>query len=411
MTSEKIPTWWKETTLGKVGKVITWKTPSKHNPEDWWDSIDFITPSDIFGETKYIKKTSRKLSDIWWVRFKKMIIPSNSVIVTCIGSDMGKVVINKQDCLTNQQINSLIVKQEFCVDFIYYKLKNSYSILRSRAWGGSTMPILNKTDFESLQFYLPPLPEQQAIADMLSAFDAKIELLREQNETLEKIAQTLFQEWFGRYSIDRPEELPEGWRVGRLGEIDFISFGDGNYSAKYPKQSDFVDKWIPFISNRDLSKGTILSNDLRYISHEQHSILKKWHLKQWDILISTRANIWDIALVSPEFEDANINAQLVFIRSNNCEIYSNFLYIIFSSNKYRSIFESYSSWSAQAQLPMHALRQIEIIIPDKELLISFSKTVNPIFQKIQTNLLQIQSLSKTRDTLLPKLMSGEVRVV
>ncbi len=81
------------------------------------------------------------------------------------------------------------------------------------------MPILNKSNFENLSFLLPPLREQRAIADMLSSFDAKIELLREQNETLEKTAQTTFHEWFGRYSVESPEELPEGWRMGKLGEI------------------------------------------------------------------------------------------------------------------------------------------------------------------------------------------------
>jgi type I restriction enzyme S subunit len=77
-----------------------------------------------------------------------MIIPNKSVIITCIGSDMGKVMINKNDCLANQQINSLIVGNDFDTDFVYYKLKDSYQILRSRADGGSTMPILNKTQFE-----------------------------------------------------------------------------------------------------------------------------------------------------------------------------------------------------------------------------------------------------------------------
>jgi type I restriction enzyme S subunit len=70
---------------------------------------------------------------------------------------------------------------------------------------------------------LPPLPEQRAIANILSSLDAKIELLREQNETLEKTAQTIFQEWFGRYSVESPEKLPEGWRVGKLSEITEIT--------------------------------------------------------------------------------------------------------------------------------------------------------------------------------------------
>lgn len=215
---------WKETTLGEIGKVVTGKTPSKDNPNDWGIIMDFITPSDIKNDFKYFENSIRKLSNEGINRFKKMIIPNNSVIVTCIGSDMGKVIINKNDCLTNQQINSIILTDKNDTNFIFYKLKDSYQLLKSRADGGSTMPILNKSNFESLKFLLPPLEEQKAIAAVLSAFDDKIELLREQNKTLEEMGQTIFQEWFGKYSPDRPEELPEGWRVGKLGEvIEFIN--------------------------------------------------------------------------------------------------------------------------------------------------------------------------------------------
>ena len=81
------------------------------------------------------------------------------------------------------------------------------------------MPAITFSQVSKLKILLPSLPEQRAIADMLSSLDAKIELLREQNETLEKTAQTIFQEWFGRYSVESPEELPEGWRVGKLGDV------------------------------------------------------------------------------------------------------------------------------------------------------------------------------------------------
>jgi type I restriction enzyme S subunit len=76
------------------------------------------------------------------------------------------------------------------------------------------MPILNKSTFESISLSIPPLPEQQAIASILSSFDDKTELLKEQNKTLETMAQTIFKEWFGKYSVG--DELPEGWRVGKL---------------------------------------------------------------------------------------------------------------------------------------------------------------------------------------------------
>jgi type I restriction enzyme S subunit len=79
-----------ETTLGEVGRVVTGKTPSKNNPDDWGDKYDFITPSEIGGNNKYIYNTPRKLSDIGFERFSRMILPENSIIVTCIGSIKSK---------------------------------------------------------------------------------------------------------------------------------------------------------------------------------------------------------------------------------------------------------------------------------------------------------------------------------
>lgn len=84
---------------------------------------------------------------------------------------------------------------------------------------GAVFDTITRDTFDSIKILLPPLPEQRAIADILSSLDAKIELLREQNETLEKTAQTIFHEWIGRYSVESLEELPEGWRVGKIIEI------------------------------------------------------------------------------------------------------------------------------------------------------------------------------------------------
>ena len=213
-----IPDSWVKACIGEFGKTITGKTPSKNNPDDWGEKIDFITPSDIPNNLKVISNCARKLSEKGENRFKKMIIPKRSVIVTCIGSDMGKVVMNENKSLTNQQINSIKINDDYSNEYVYYLLKKSYKVLRRAAEGsGSTMPLLNKTYFESLSFVVPPLPEQKAIAKVLTAFDDKIELLQVQNKTLETMAQTIFKEWFGKYQVG--DELPEGWKEDSLDNI------------------------------------------------------------------------------------------------------------------------------------------------------------------------------------------------
>lgn len=161
---------------------------------------------------------------------------------------------------------------------------------------------------------------------------------------------------------DQTSTIPKGWKMTTLGNKS-IQIGDGNYSSKYPRADELFESGIPFISNKDLSGGRIDSSDLRYLSDEKHAELKKGHLKTNDVLVSTRANIGDIALVTKEFDDANINAQLVFLRADEKLIHSKFLYFILSGSAYKNILGSYSSGSAQSQLPIGALKQVPLIFP------------------------------------------------
>ena len=381
---------WVETSLGEVGKIITGKTPSKDNPKDWGETIDFVTPTDLKGDSKYIENTARKLSENGIERFSKIIIPENSVLVTCIGSDMGKVVINKNDCLTNQQINSLIISKEFNVNFIYYKLKDSYFLLKSRADGGSTMPILNKSNFELLQFLLPPLPEQEVIAAVLSSLDDKIELLREQNKILEEMGQTIFEEWFGTNTDIKKQRLGDLVEVKRGGSPRPIQDYISETGYRWLKISDASATSSPFIFD---IKECIRKEGLN----------KTVLLKAGSIVLSNSATpgIPKILAVDSCIHDG----WLYFPRSR----FSNeFLYLLFQ--KIRPQLIQQGSGSVFTNLKTDILKDYEAPLPNDEILQKFDHTIKPIFEKIYDNANQIQSLAHTCNELLPRLMRGEVRV-
>lgn len=143
-----------------------------------------------------------------------------------------------------------------------------------------------------------------------------------------------------------------------------IHIGDGNYSNKYPRSKDFVEQGIPFISAGDLVNGRISSLNLRYISEEQHATLLKGHLKKGDVLITTRGWIGNVAFVTDDFHGSNINAQLVLMRADNKVINNKYLYYLLSTKEYKQLFLAYSSGSAQPQLPIKALKLINIRYPD-----------------------------------------------
>lgn len=153
---ENLPEGWRMGTIGEFGVVITGKTPSSDNPEDFGNDMPFVTPGDFGKYHKFAMGAERGLSEIGVKRLKGKVLPKGSVIVTCIGSDMGKVSIASEECITNQQMNSIIVNRREYSDYLFYVLSFISKELRAMALGSSTMPLLNKSDFERIGVIFPP---------------------------------------------------------------------------------------------------------------------------------------------------------------------------------------------------------------------------------------------------------------
>ena len=164
---ENLPEGWRKGVISDFGDVITGKTPSSDAPEDFGMDMPFITPGDFQYYRKFAIGSERGLSAIGYSRLSNKILPEGSVIVTCIGSDMGKVAIASERCVTNQQMNSIIVKEKFYSDYLYYCLSSMKDKLKGMALGSSTMPLLNKSDFGKIAIVIPA-------KSSLYAFDAKV---------------------------------------------------------------------------------------------------------------------------------------------------------------------------------------------------------------------------------------------
>ena len=167
----RIPKGWEVKRIKDFGSVITGKTPSKKNPEHFGSDMAFITPTDFRNYDRQIIDSIRYISSSGIEKFKRSIIPVNSVIVTCIGSDMGKVALAKVPCLTNQQINSL--KSKYYL-YLYCFLKDNYTLLKRLAGDGTTMPILNKSTFENLEVVSPKEEILQRFERMCEDWDIQI---------------------------------------------------------------------------------------------------------------------------------------------------------------------------------------------------------------------------------------------
>ena len=151
----EIPKGWSFNEIKDFGKVITGKTPSSETPDHFGNAMPFVTPGDFSQYGKFAINAERNLSEKGLNSLKNKILSIGSVIVTCIGSDMGKVVIASEDCITNQQMNSIVANETYYSDYLYYKLKSIGHELKSMGMGGSTMPMLSKSEFEIVKILKP----------------------------------------------------------------------------------------------------------------------------------------------------------------------------------------------------------------------------------------------------------------
>lgn len=152
---ENLPDGWRMGTIGEYGMIVTGKTPSSNCPEDFGDAIDFITPSEFCGEDIFCAKAKRELSSDGIAKLQSKFIPKWSIAVTCIGSDMGKVRICPKECISNQQINSIIISDKNKIPFLFFTLRNMKDYFQRIALGSSTMPMLSKSEFEKIEVLLP----------------------------------------------------------------------------------------------------------------------------------------------------------------------------------------------------------------------------------------------------------------
>ena len=183
-----IPKGWEVKRVKDFGDVITGKTPEKKYPEHFGNVIPFITPTDFKDYGKHIVSANRYISELGIKKLNKNILPINTVIVTCIGSDMGKVALSKIDSLTNQQINSLKTNHYL---YMYCFFVNNYPLLKRMAGDGTTIPIINKSSFENIEVIYPSMILLKDFEKLINDYDEQILSNTLENQTLTQLRDTL----------------------------------------------------------------------------------------------------------------------------------------------------------------------------------------------------------------------------
>ena len=195
--------------LADIGKVITGKTPSTSIAENYaWGTIPFYTPEDVAKGLGMMGRNSRFISKTGFEEIASNTISGESVLVGCIGSDMGNVAYSNITCATNQQLNAITqFKNGIDPLYVYYLLSTMKSYFQKIA-GSTTTPILPKSIFEEIEIHLPDMKKQKDVVSILYALDRKIELNKQINDNLEAMAKQLYDYWFVQFDFPNEEGKP-----------------------------------------------------------------------------------------------------------------------------------------------------------------------------------------------------------
>ena len=329
---------------------------------------------------------------------QKAILKRDDIIFTRTGQ-VGWVFTNKIGILHNNSFK-VIPSEKLNKKFLYWflKQKSIYSYVQKVA-AGSAQPDLNHGAFKTISIKYPTdLDEQKQIANILSSFDKKMELLKEQNKTLETMAQTIFKEWFvdfnypnatGEMIESEMGEIPKGWKVGKIGDI--VNIYDSQRIPLSSQERELKKGIYPYYgATKVLDYIDDFIFDGTYLLFAEDGSVSDANSKP--ILQYVWGKFW-------------VNNHTHILQGKN-GFSTELLYIALKNINVSSIITG----AVQLKINQANLLNYKILLPDKTVLNDYIQLLNPFFDKFKNNFEQIQTLEETRDSLLPKLMGGKIRL-
>lgn len=394
---------WKEVRLGDVcTRVCSGGTPKSTNLSYYGGEIPWLNTKEI--DFNRIYSTEKTITDSGLNNSSAKWIVPNTITVAMYGATAGKSCIVKVPMTTNQACCNLAINDKVAdYEFVYYSLKNDYTTLASLANGGAQQN-LNAQIIKDYVLKMPSLADQRRIASILSSLDRKIELNNKINANLEEMAQAIFKNWFvdfepfkdGKFVDSELGMIPEGWKVGTLGDIT------KNKSAKVKERNDV--KVLSPVTTGEL----VLSEEYFTKQVFSSSIAKYKIVNKGDFAYNpARVNIGSLGRNEFDFDGCVSPVYVVF---SVLDGYENYFDLFRKTDFFKDSVASLAIGGVRQSLSYDDLSLIETIIPSENVVEKFNNLYNQMKKTIKANKLENSRLSLLRDTLLPRLMSGELEV-
>lgn len=400
---------WKEVTLGEIGTIVGGATPSTKNTSFYDGNIPWLTPKDLsVNSNKYIFRGERNITEAGFKSCSCKMLPKGSVLFSS-RAPIGYVAIAANDMCTNQGFKSVIPNEETDSEFLYYLLKYNKDNIASQGSGTTFAEVSGKT-MKDIEVVVPKEKEdQRRIASILSSLDRKIELNNKINADLEEMAQAIFKNWFvdfepfkdGKFVDSELGMIPEGWKVGCLGDMGAVVCG----KTPSKSNSNYYGGDIPFIKIPDMHGNVFVENSEDRLTEEGSLSQIKKLIPPYSLMVSCIATV---GLVSINTKPSHTNQQINTVIPHN----KSALFYLYQHIKNNEEFLKNMGRGGTTTLNVNtkSFSNIRLLIPSEIALEQFHGIVEGLFKKIEQNLHESRTLSLLRDTLLPRLMSGEIEV-
>lgn len=415
---------WQKVRLGDViefnpKETIKKKQISKKVSMDKLDT--FTRKINGYEEVEFTSGTKFRNGDTLLARITPCLENGKTAQVDIL--DDGEVAFGSTEFIVLREHKGITINK-----YIYYlSISPEFRNIAIKCMTGSSgRQRVQKDVLEDTEILLPPIEEQEKIADILSSLDDKIELNNEMNKTLEEMAQSIFKRWFVDFEFPNEDGepykssggemvkselgmIPIGWEVKEIGDTELL-IEDGDRGKNYPNKSQLLKKgYCPFLNNKNIIDDKINFKDCDFISEERDKLLRKGKININDIVLTTRGSVGNVGILHEylNYKFARINSGMVIIK-NNSYLDLMYLYSLIKSDYMKLKYKNMITGTAQPQLPIKDIKKIKILIPKKNIQVECGKILKSLYDKIFENDSEIVTLSKKRDILLPKLISDNL---
>ena len=397
--------------LSDLVDVIGGGTPKTTEESYWNGSIPWLSVKDFCGDKKYVYNTEKSITVEGLNNSSTKLLHKDNIIISARGT-VGELAMIPYDMAFNQSCFGLIPKGNNDPHFVYYLLKDKVRSLKSQTQG-SVFDTITKATFDRIECADYSEEDQHRIASILSSFDRKIELNNKINADLEEMAQAIFKNWFvdfepfkgGKFVDSELGMIPDGWKVVTLDDLT-SKFGTG----LNPRKNFVLGHGNNYyVTIKNMGNNRIYLNDRcdKVDDEALAKINKRSKLQKGDLLFSGIGNIGRVAMVVDDPINWN-TSESVFNMHPIDTVSSEFIYLLLLSDKFQQYVQQNAQGGVQQGIRMASLKAFQFAIPNDLKL--FDNLVKPIISKVKSNDKENDTLSLLRDTLLPRLMSGELEV-